>query len=98
MSNADRIRNGTSPIEKSHLSVINEELGNIVTTVACGRRWATLAAKTHKALGALIGVIWNMWTHRGVSFDKVTVMVKDMQLTISIADIPQRNRVDIEFL
>ena len=39
-----------------------------------------------------------MWTHRGVSFDKVTVMVKDMQLTISIADMPQRNRVDIEFL
>ena len=89
---------GVTPISNSHLSAINSELGNTVTMVSGSARSATLKVRTDYALWSLIGVIWELWVRRGISYDKASVIVKDKLLTLSIADHPQKNRLITEFL
>ena len=98
MSSPNVHPDGLSPIALSHLNKLHDELGNVIKTERATAREATISVKTYYSLGLLIGSIYEMWTRHGIGFDKVTVIPKDLLLTVSIADHPSKNRLDVEFL
>ena len=87
-----------TPIVKSHLGAITDELGNMLKVKRKTSHSVELIAKTQSALGMLMGCVYDLWIRRGISFDTLFICVEELSATISLREHPNLNRLDIKIL
>ena len=87
-----------TPIVKSHLAAITDELGNTLKVKRKTSYSVELIAKTQSALGMLMGCVYDLWLRRGISFDTLFICVEELSATITIREHPNLNRLDIKIL
>ena len=87
-----------TPIVQSHLKYIEDNLCSLVNIVERTNRSVKLKAKTPFAFFLLLGDVCYLWSEKGISYDCLTIWVKELKAKISIQEHPTMNRLITEFL